>query len=117
MSKLGVAANAMAQQVKLDRPKVRSKVVVVSPYQTKLYVSSGSGNMIAALNAGPLELLGTVKVGGRVRGIALTPDGSRVYRCVGATHKVSMVDTASLTVAASITIEVGEAPWGVVIDD
>ena len=115
VSKLDVAANTVTQQVKLDLPKAKPKGVVVSPDQETLYVSTGSGNMIAALNADTLELLGTVKVGKRVWGIALSRDGSRLYTCNGVDNTVSVVDTASLTVAA--TIAVGEAPWGVVIDD
>ena len=71
--------------------------------------------MSAAGNADTPELLGTVKVGRRVWGIALTRDGSRLYTADGVSNTVSVVDTASLTVAE--TIEVGEAPWGVVIDD
>ena len=71
--------------------------------------------MIAALNAGTLEVPGSVKAGRRVWGIALTRDGSRLYTCDGVSNTVSVVDTGSLTVAAGI--EVGEAPWGGVIDD
>ena len=68
VSKLDVAANAVVQQVKLDLPKAKPKGVVVSPDQQTLDISTGSGNMIAALNADTLELLGTVKVGRRVWG-------------------------------------------------
>ena len=115
VSKLDVAANTVVQQVKLDVPKAKPKGVVVSPDQKTLYVSTGSANMIAALNADTLELLDTVEVGKRVWGIALTRDGSRLYTCDGVSNTVSVVDTASFTVAAAI--EVGEAPWGVIIDD
>ena len=83
---------------------------MVSPDQQTLYISTGSGNMIAALNADTLELLGTVKVGRRVWGIALTRDGSRLYTCDGVSNTVSVVDTASLTVAA--TIDVGRGTLG-----
>ena len=66
MSKLDVEANNAVRQVKLDFPKARRKGLVVSPDQTKLYIYTGSGNMIAAGNADTPELLGTVKVGRRV---------------------------------------------------
>ena len=106
MSKLAVETNTVVQRVKLEFPKARPKGVVVSPHQTKLYVSTGRGNMIAALNADSLEVPGSVKVGRRVWGIALTRDGSRLYTYDGVSNTVSVVDSASLMVVA--TIEVGK---------
>ena len=76
MSKLDVEANNVVQQVKPDFPKARPKGVVVSPHQTKLYVSTGRGNMIAVLKADSLEVPGSVKVGRRVWGHR--PDARRL---------------------------------------
>jgi YVTN family beta-propeller protein len=47
--------------------------------------------------------------------LAMTRDGSRIYTTNGASNNVSVIDTATHQVVA--TIEVGEGPWGVVIDD
>ena len=112
VSKIDVAANAVVLQVRLDVPKAKPKGVVLSPDQRTLYVSTGSGNMIAALNADTLELLGTVKVGKRVWGIALSRDGSRLYTCNGVDDTVSVVDTASLTVVATIQVGYGALGCG-----
>ena len=94
----------MVQQVKLDFPKAGPRGVVISPDQTKPCVSTGSSNMIAALNANTLEAPGSVKVDRRVWGMALMRDGSRLYTCDGVSNTVSVVDSASLTVAARIEV-------------
>jgi YVTN family beta-propeller protein len=52
-------------------------------------------------------------VGQRPWGIALTPDGSKLYTANGPSNDVSVVDTKTLQVIK--TIPVGKIPWGVAI--
>jgi YVTN family beta-propeller protein len=54
-----------------------------------------------------------VEVGDRPWGIALTDDGRYLYAANGPSNDVSVVDTETLTVVA--TIPAGERPWGVAI--
>ena len=57
----------------------------------------------------------TVPVGKRPWGIALTPDGRKLYTANGPSNDVSVVDTDSLTVEK--TIPVGKIPWGVALGE
>jgi YVTN family beta-propeller protein len=59
------------------------------------------------------KISGSVKVGQRPWGIALTPDGSKLYTANGPSNDVSVVDTRKLQVIK--TIPVGKIPWGVAI--
>ncbi|MGH7537290.1 MAG: beta-propeller fold lactonase family protein, partial [Gemmatimonadales bacterium] len=58
-------------------------------------------------------VVGSVKVGTRPWGIALTADGKKLYAANGPSNDVSVVDTERLAVVA--TIPVGQAPWGVAV--
>ena len=53
----------------------------------------------------------TVPVGTRVWGIALSPDGSKLYSANGASDDVSVVDVK--TRKELKRIKVGSGPWGV----
>jgi YVTN family beta-propeller protein len=59
------------------------------------------------------KVSGSVKVGQRPWGIALTEDGKKLYTANGPSDDVSVVDTDRLQVIK--TIPVGKIPWGVAI--
>jgi YVTN family beta-propeller protein len=50
-----------------------------------------------------------------VWGIALSKDGTRLYACNGVSGTLSVVDTVAQKEIS--TVEVGNMPWGVVLDD
>jgi YVTN family beta-propeller protein len=52
-----------------------------------------------------------IPVGQRPWGIALTPDGRKLYTANGLSDDVSVVDTATNKVIA--TIKAGDGPWGI----
>lgn len=55
-------------------------------------------------------MLATVPVGQRRWGIALTPDGRRLYTANGLSNDVSVIDTRMRRVIASVPVQNG--PWG-----
>ncbi len=89
--------------------------VVVSPDGTVLYVSTGRGQTVVAMNAVRGGVIRAETVGTRPWGIALSPDGSLLYTANGPSNDVSVVDTETMTVVA--TIPAGERPWGIAVVD
>ena len=87
--------------------------VAVSPDGALVYVATGRGGTVVALNAASGSAVNSVTVGTRPWGIALSPDGSRLYTANGPSNDVSVVDTATMEVLETITV--GERPWGVVV--
>jgi YVTN family beta-propeller protein len=59
------------------------------------------------------KIVGSVKVGQRPWGMALTRDGKKLYTANGPSNDVTVVDTDRLSAIA--TIPVGKIPWGVAI--
>jgi YVTN family beta-propeller protein len=55
----------------------------------------------------------TIPVGNRAWGIALSPDGSKLYSANGASDDVSVVDVNARKELKRI--KVGSGPWGVTI--
>ena len=74
----------------------------VSPDGSRLYVSTGRGGTVAVIDTATNEPIGSVEVGERPWGIALTADGRYLYAANGPSNDVSVVDT--------------EDPWRVVAD-
>jgi YVTN family beta-propeller protein len=54
----------------------------------------------------------STKVGTRPWGIALTPDGRKLYAANGPSNNVSVLDAQTMQVLK--TVPAGELPWGVV---
>lgn len=96
-------------------PRVKPKGLVLSPDESRLYISLGRGNAIAVLDPETLELQGSIPVGRRVWGLALSRDGKRLYATNGLDASLSVIDTEALKELAQIPT--GEMPWGVVLDD
>jgi YVTN family beta-propeller protein len=57
------------------------------------------------------EVTGSVEVGRRPWGIALSPDGKRLYAADGPSNSIAVVDLATNSVVKQV--KVGEGPWGV----
>ncbi|HKP92795.1 MAG TPA: hypothetical protein VJS88_02785, partial [Chthoniobacterales bacterium] len=75
--------------------------------------STGRGNSIAVIDTAKNAVIATIAVGGRVWGIALSPDGSKLYTANGASNDVSVVDVKARKELKRI--KVGDGPWGVAV--
>ncbi|MDE0103541.1 MAG: PQQ-dependent catabolism-associated beta-propeller protein [Bryobacterales bacterium] len=96
-------------------PRVKPKGVLLSHDGSRLYISLGRGNAVAALDPDTLAVQATAEVGVRAWGLALSRDGKRLYTANGPDATVSVVDTESMKEVA--TIPTGEMPWGLALDD
>src|SRR5512146_1624335 len=64
----------------------------------ELFVSNEGSNTVTVVSAATLQPLATIQVGKRPRGIALSPDGQRVYVALGLEDAVAVIDVASRAV-------------------
>jgi YVTN family beta-propeller protein len=72
-----------------------------------------SGGTVVAIDTRTNKPVGSVEVGLRPWGIAISPDGTRLYTANGPSNDVSVVDAGTLTVVAKIAA--GRSPWGVAV--
>ncbi|HVF18290.1 MAG TPA: cytochrome D1 domain-containing protein, partial [Steroidobacteraceae bacterium] len=95
------------------RKEARPMAVVLDVSRNRLYLSTGRGGTVAAIDVAAMKLLAEVKVGTRPWGIALSRDGRWLYSANGPSNDVSVVDTRSLQAVRRISA--GLSPWGVVV--
>lgn len=94
--------------------------ITTSPDGTRLYVANNGGgaNSIMVFNidavTGQLSAPTTVAIAGQPRDLAISPDGSRVYVANQAGDTVSVLNTSTNAVVA--TVNVGDTPGGVVVN-
>jgi YVTN family beta-propeller protein len=77
-----------------------------------LYVSTGRGRKVVAVDTASGKALHSIEVGVRPWGVALSPDGKLLFTANGPSNDVSVVDVATQKVIRKI--KVGERPWGVI---
>ena len=66
------------------------------------YVSNEKGNTITVIDTGKLEVVKTIKVGQRPRGIGLTKDGKYILVCVGDDDAIEMIDTKTYEIVGTL---------------
>ncbi len=59
----------------------------------EIFVSNEKGNSISVVDGEKLELVETIPVGNRPRGIALSPDGRHLYICASDDSTIQVLDT------------------------
>ncbi|MGZ8471026.1 MAG: glutaminyl-peptide cyclotransferase [Gemmatirosa sp.] len=90
--------------------------LAVSPDGSRLFIATGRGGTVVAVDTHSNRPIGTVKVGTRPWGIALTRDGRKLYSANGPSHDVSVIDVRDPTAMRVVkTLPVGQLSWGVAI--
>ena len=84
--------------------------LVVSPDGKFLYVSTGRGKMVVAIDTATNKPAWSVEVGPRPWGVAISQDDKTVFTANGPSNDVSFVDVQSRSVKARV--KVGDGPWG-----
>ena len=85
----------------------------MAPDGKHVYITTGRGGTLVALDTATNEFSGSVKVGARPWGVGISPDGKRLYTANGPSGDVSVVSADTLTVEK--TVKAGDAPWGIAI--
>jgi YVTN family beta-propeller protein len=103
-------------ELELPGQMVRPMGLVISTDGRTLYVSGGRGKTVHVVGldaAGPQVKSTIADVGVRPWGIGVTRKGDRLYTANGPSGDVSVIDTATGSVARRIAV--GGSPWGLVI--
>jgi YVTN family beta-propeller protein len=76
------------------------------------YITNNGGNTVSVIDTATNTVSATICVGNRPYGVAITPDGAKLY-VTNQECTVSVIATATNTVTA--TIQVGNRPYGVAV--
>jgi YVTN family beta-propeller protein len=109
-------AHTRSGELDLAGALVRPMGLVISPDGHTLYVSGGRGKTVHVIGldeAGPTVKNTIVEVGPRPWGIGITARGDRLYTANGSPGDVSVIDTATGSVARHIAV--GGSPWGIAV--
>jgi YVTN family beta-propeller protein len=85
----------------------------LSPDAKTAYVSSGRGKNVYSLDTATNKVTGSVAVGKRPWGIAVSPDGKTLFAADGPSNELVVVDLATNSVKKRV--KAGGSPWGVIV--
>ncbi|WP_292387683.1 PKD domain-containing protein [Methanosarcina sp. UBA5] len=120
-SPYGVAVNPAGTKVYVTQLNIGSyenafpESIVQKPAlikKTKEYMATSEGT-VSVIDTATNTVTATVTVGSSPYGVAVNPDGTKVYVANLGSSTVSVIDTATNTVTA--TVNVGNYPWGIAV--
>ena len=92
---------------------LRPMGVIAAPDGATVYVTTGRGGTLEAIDAATNKVRASVPVGERPWGLAVAADGRTIYTANGPSNDVSFVDAATMQVVTRV--KVGDRPWGVTV--
>src|SRR3954462_3929739 len=66
------------------------------------FVSNEKGNTVSVIDTAKLQVVKTIKVGQRPRGIGITKDGTYILVCVGDDDAIEMIDAATHEIVGTL---------------
>jgi RHS repeat-associated protein len=84
----------------------------VSAIAQNAYVTQSSGHSVSVINTATQSVISTISVGTSPNGVAVSPDGTRVYVALSSSI-VSVINTSTNSVVANVTV--GNGPFGVAV--
>jgi YVTN family beta-propeller protein len=72
--------------------------------QNLLYVGNSRGDDISIIDLATLKVVGDIKLGDRIHGVAVQPNGKRLFVTVESDHTLRIVDTASRQQVGSVKV-------------
>ncbi len=92
-----------------------SKNVTINVLKAYAYITNSGSNTVSIIDMATNNIIATITVGDSPAGIAVAPDGTKVYVTnSGTTGTVSVIDTATNTVMDEINV--GNSPWGIAVN-
>lgn len=104
LSVIDTSSNSVITTVPLSGSNAASGVVV-NPSGTRVYVAGPDAQLIHVLDAASNTVKAEVSVPGKATGIALTPDGTRLYAALSFNaDTVAVIDTANNSVVTTVPV-------------
>ena len=91
-----LALLVLGAAVPLGRPQTRPRM--------KLYVTNSLGDDITVIDLEALKVVGDIKVGERVHGVAAQADGRRLFTTIESERNLKVIDTATDNVINTIPL-------------
>jgi YVTN family beta-propeller protein len=113
---LGVAVTPVQREREAERERGSGGGREREPDRSKVYVTNQGDNTVSVIDTATNTVTATIPVGSGPSGVAVTPDGTKVYVAnafFGFGTNVSVIDAATNTVIA--TIPAGSAPGNVAV--
>jgi YVTN family beta-propeller protein len=70
----------------------------------RLYVGNSRGDDVSVVDMASFKVIGDIKLGERVHGVAVEPDGRRLFATVESDHTLRIVDTATQHEVATVKV-------------
>jgi YVTN family beta-propeller protein len=114
ISVIDTAALRAVRSISLPKGMLPMRIAV-SPQGVPLYVSTGRGQQILAVDPRSGKILAQEQSGARPWDLAMSPDGTELYAANGPSNDLSIFELPQLRRRAQV--HTGERPWGVVCRD
>src|SRR5215470_12719351 len=72
--------------------------------QDLLYVGNSRGDDISIIDMASLKVIGDIKLGDRIHGVTVQPDGKRLFVTVESDHTLRIIDTATQQVIGTVKV-------------
>jgi YVTN family beta-propeller protein len=70
----------------------------------RLYVGNSRGDDVSIVDLNSLKVIGDIKLGERIHGVAVQPDGKRLFVTVESDHTLRIIDTATQQTVGSVKL-------------
>jgi YVTN family beta-propeller protein len=99
------------ETIHIPGENIRPMGLALAPDGKRLFVTTGRGGTVVAVDTATNALVGSAVVGARPWGIAVRPDGKFLYTANGPSDDVTVVEAETLRVVSKI--KAGSRPWGI----
>jgi len=72
--------------------------------QNLLYVGNSRGDDISIIDLSSFKVVGNIKLGDRVHGVAVQPDGKRLFATVESDHTLRIIDTETRQIIGTVKV-------------
>lgn len=70
----------------------------------RLYVGNSRGDDVSIVDLNSLKVIGDIKLGDRIHGVTVQPDGKRLFVTVESDHTLRIIDTATRQIIGSVKV-------------